>query len=141
MTWLDPPALVIARQLREPAGRRRYTRRLHDLDPVHGGHKSKEDLEQLHETPREKVLFPGCQRRITDRRGERYGRLTMVDFGGRRGQSLTWVCRCDCGRSVAVRTANLTKGHTLSCGCLAVEHSTRAIEEINLRKKGGNHGA
>ena len=141
MTWLDPPALVIARQLREPASKRRYTRRLHDLDPVHGGHKSKEDAEQLHETPREKVLFPGCRRLITDRRGERYGRLTVTGFGGRRGQSLTWVCRCDCGRSVTVRTANLTKGHTLSCGCLAVEHSTRAIEEINLRKKGGNHGA
>lgn len=138
MTWLDQRALIIARQLREPASKRQYTRRLHDLDPVHGGHRSLEDQDQLHETLREKVLFPGCRRRITDRRGERYGRLMVTGFGGRRGQSLTWVCWCDCGRSVTVRTANLTKGHTLSCGCLAVEQGLRLAEETN-KKKGGTH--
>lgn len=56
MTWLDHKALMIARQLREPASRRRYTRRLHELDPVHGGHRSREDMCLLHETPRERVL-------------------------------------------------------------------------------------
>lgn len=140
MTWLDHKALMIARQLREPASRRRYTRRLHELDPVHGGHRSKEDMHLLHETPREQVLFPGCRRRIADRRGERYGRLTVIGFGGRRGRVLTWVCRCDCGRSVTVRAANLVKGHTRSCGCLAREHSLRLTKQINQRKKGGGHG-
>lgn len=139
MTWLDHKALVIARQLREPASRRRYTRRLHELDPVHGGHRSREDMCLLHETPRERVLFPGCRRRITDLRGNRYGRLMVTGFGGRRGRVLTWVCRCDCGRSVTVRAANLTKGHTRSCGCLAVEQGLRLAEETN-KKKGGNHG-
>lgn len=139
MTWLDARGRMIARQLREPASRRQYTRRLHDLDPVHGGRRSKEDAEQLHETPREKVLFPGCRRAVTDLRGNRYGRLTVTGFGGRRGKVLTWVCRCDCGRSVSVRTAALTTGRTKSCGCLSLEHSRRMVEEINMRKKGGNH--
>ena len=140
MTWLDHKALMIARRLREPASRRRYTRRLHELDPVHGGHRSREDMCLLHETPREQVLFPGCRRRITDLRGNRYGRLMVTGFGGRRGRVLTWVCRCDCGRSVTVRAANLTKGHTRSCGCLAREHSLRLTQQINERKKGGDHG-
>lgn len=27
-----------------------------------------------------------------------------------------WVCICDCGKQVIVRSSNLTSGHTQSCG-------------------------
>ena len=62
MTWLDERTLRIARMLREPtAGRRGYTRRLHQVDPWHDGRASKEDELRLHRTPNPKVLFPGCR--------------------------------------------------------------------------------
>ena len=32
-----------------------------------------------------------------------------------------WGCVCDCGKKVAVRSRELDKGHTQSCGCLQAE--------------------
>ena len=48
-----------------------------------------------------------------DLTGRRYGKLTAVKYIGDR----RWECKCDCGNVVAVRTSNLTSGHTTSCGC------------------------
>lgn len=117
MTWLDQRALMIARQLREPASRRRYTRRLHDLDPVHGGHRSKEDLELLHRKPRDTVKFQGMTYPVEDLRGERFGLLTVLDCWGHRGRTVMWTCRCDCGQVKTIAGTNLTSGATRSCGC------------------------
>jgi hypothetical protein len=41
-----------------------------------------------------------------------------------------YSCRCDCGNTTKVRGANLTSGHTRSCGCL--------LEEYRLRELVGN---
>lgn len=52
-----------------------------------------------------------------DRAGEHYGRLIVLGFAGRtksRHDSI-WHCRCECGRKVKIRGANL-KRHK-SCGC------------------------
>lgn len=35
-----------------------------------------------------------------------------------------WLCRCDCGIWKVVRQANLSRGHTKSCGCWQREWST-----------------
>lgn len=55
-------------------------------------------------------------------KGDRYGRLTVIDKApGRRIANSTkpyWTCRCDCGKVVIVRAEYLTSGHTKSCGCL-----------------------
>ena len=32
-----------------------------------------------------------------------------------------WKCKCACGKEVVIRTADLTNGHTTSCGCLRKE--------------------
>ena len=131
MTWLDQRALVIARQLREPVSRRRYTRRLHDLDPVHGGHRSKEDLELLHRKPRDTFRFPGMARSIEDLRGERFGMLTVLGYWGHRGRTVMWTCRCDCGQVKTIAGTNLTSGRTRSCGCQ---------RGPGIKRKGGTHG-
>lgn len=47
---------------------------------------------------------------------QRFGRLVAVEAAvvcGMRG----WLCRCDCGTEVVVRTAALQNGNTTSCGC------------------------
>ena len=49
-----------------------------------------------------------------DLTGQRYGKLTAL----RPAENIrAWVCRCDCGKEVVVRTNALRTGHTASCGC------------------------
>lgn len=66
--------------------------------------------------------------------GQKYGRLTVIaDTGkGVDGNSL-WLCRCDCGNMVQVRSDYLKRGLKRSCGCLQKE--TRE-DGTNRRKHG-----
>ncbi len=119
MTWLDEQTLRIARTLREPtAGRRGYTRRLHQVDQQHDGRASKQDEPRLHRQPKSMARFPGCRNRIRDLRGDRYGMLTVLDYAGKRGRNVMWTCRCDCGRTGVYAGSSLVRGATRSCGCL-----------------------
>ena len=118
MTWLDERTLEIARMLREPtAGRRGYTRRLHQVDPWHDGRASKQDDFRLHRWPRPMVRFPGCARPIEDLRGEKFGMLTVLGYAGHRGGKVMWTCLCDCGQIGVYAGDNLASGRTRSCGC------------------------
>jgi hypothetical protein len=55
--------------------------------------------------------------------GNRYGMLTVVSAADstilKNGhKTITWLCKCDCGKEVNVFQYNLVSGHTRSCGCL-----------------------
>ena len=52
-----------------------------------------------------------------DLTGQRFGKLTVLHPAKNIGGSTTWVCRCDCGREQVVRSVDLRRGHTKSCGC------------------------
>ena len=52
-----------------------------------------------------------------DLTGQRFGRLTALRPAEKIGIQTAWVCRCDCGKEVIVRTNSLRTGHTVSCGC------------------------
>jgi len=59
---------------------------------------------------------------FVDCTGEVFGRLIVVsrapkDKAGRH----RWLCRCQCGTLLTVRTGNLRRGTTKSCGCLRKE--------------------
>ena len=60
---------------------------------------------------------------------KRFGRLIVESFAGVdiRG-SCHWNCICDCGNVSTVCGGNLTSGHTMSCGCLGIEHSRKLGE-------------
>lgn len=45
--------------------------------------------------------------------GERFGRLVVSDYVG----NSLWLCVCDCGNSVNVKTNKLRSGNTKSCKC------------------------
>lgn len=47
----------------------------------------------------------------------KFGRLTALYYAG----SGRWRCRCECGGATTVRTNNLLKGNSTSCGCKRVE--------------------
>lgn len=49
--------------------------------------------------------------------GQRYGRLVVLRQAENIGKRTAWLCRCDCGNEVVVRTDRLRNGHTTSCGC------------------------
>ena len=64
----------------------------------------------------------GC-RRFPDLMGNRFGLLTVLKQNGarRNGQNKRqnlWLCLCDCGKEVSIRTSYLKRGITISCGCL-----------------------
>ena len=69
--------------------------------------------------------------RFKDIEGQRFGRLTAVQFlrlqmraNGYR--SAIWLCRCECGNSAEVDGNKLRSGHTQSCGCLQKERTSAA---------------
>jgi hypothetical protein len=52
--------------------------------------------------------------------GSRSGRLVVIAYAGRRNRTRGyWLCRCDCGKWVTLRTDAI--GRTKSCGCLKLE--------------------
>lgn len=53
--------------------------------------------------------------------GKRYGRLEVTARAPSRIGVRRWHCRCDCGGTVSVTTANLNNSHQRSCGCLQRE--------------------
>lgn len=68
--------------------------------------------------------------RASDLAGHRYGRLTVIRRNGvaKTGKkpALLWLCRCDCGVELSVRSGNLRTGNTTSCGCQRSEHAQAA---------------
>jgi hypothetical protein len=62
--------------------------------------------------------------------GNRYWRLTVKSFSHTdKFRSSYWNCDCECGNTVVVRIAELTRGGTKSCGCWQSDTITR----INTR--------
>jgi len=68
--------------------------------------------------------------------GSRYGRLTVISEAGRKGGSVVWLCRCDCGIDKEITSHDLIRGHAKSCGCLQKDsarthgHSSKKIYSI-----------
>ena len=59
----------------------------------------------------------GYSTKRLDLTGQRFGKLTVIEKAPNIGRDTAWHCRCDCGNEQVVRTANLRKGNTTSCGC------------------------
>lgn len=53
--------------------------------------------------------------------GQVFGRLTALEDVGRKHGGVLWRCICECGNTVDVRSGDLQKGYTQSCGCLQKE--------------------
>ena len=56
-----------------------------------------------------------------DLTGRVLGRWTVVGHRQRENGVTTWLCRCECGNEIRVRSGNLLNGSSQSCGCLKVE--------------------
>lgn len=65
-------------------------------------------------------------KQLLDFTGRRFGRLVVSGFDENRligSQSKRfWKCVCDCGNLSSVSHGALQSGHTMSCGCLQLDH-------------------
>lgn len=67
--------------------------------------------------------------------GKIFGRLTVVRFSKKdKNYNKFWVCRCECGTHVEVRSDGLAGGGTQSCGCLRKENSMTAAHAARAKK-------
>lgn len=62
-------------------------------------------------------------KRIKDLTGNVYGRLTVLALTDKRTKwnETIWLCKCSCGQEKEIIGRSLTRGKTLSCGCLCKE--------------------
>lgn len=56
--------------------------------------------------------------KLFDLTGQRFGRLVVIQRAENRGRATVWQCKCDCGKTVEIRSAELIRGRAKSCGCL-----------------------
>ena len=71
---------------------------------------------------------------VKDLTGQRFGRLVVVERGGRDKNGLTtWKCRCDCGETTIETRSNLINGRVNSCGCLSIELSLQRFTKHGKR--------
>lgn len=60
--------------------------------------------------------------KFNDLTGQRFGRLTVMKSAGKSSdRQYKWLCQCDCGKVIEVKSGNLHSGNTKSCGCLRKE--------------------
>ena len=69
------------------------------------------------------------QKPIFDLKGQKFGRLTILERAPNIGKATAWKCQCDCGNIKIVRTYTLRSGQTKSCGCLQIE---TAISKLKI---------
>jgi len=77
--------------------------------------------------------------------GQRYGKLTVIEFSEHIDGRRAWLCKCDCGRIKIIRHDHLRRqvGAAQSCGCLKIEQNRingkkQAVHLVAARKSEDN---
>lgn len=63
--------------------------------------------------------------KFIDLTGQRFGRLLVEAYLGRKDLHSWFRCKCDCGGSIDTHSNVLRRGLTQSCGCLHLESVTK----------------
>ena len=78
----------------------------------------------------------GCiYHRVKDLTNCRFGSLVALCVSGKQGRKTLWLCRCDCGNEVNVRSDSLVSGNTSSCGL----HRRVSEDHIKIRNRVNKH--
>lgn len=59
--------------------------------------------------------------RFKDLKGERFGKLLVIERAENKGKRVCWKCLCDCGNYKNVISCHLISGAINNCGCLKKE--------------------
>lgn len=71
--------------------------------------------------------------------GDKYNKLTVIDFVERRNYMPIWRFRCDCGNIKLVNIYNAISGRVKSCGCLRKFFSKETKTRHGASTKEGRH--
>lgn len=63
--------------------------------------------------------------KIKDIKGQRFGKLVVIEFKEIKKHRAMWLCKCDCGNTKTIYSDCLLRGDTKSCGCI---HQKQLIE-------------
>ncbi len=64
-----------------------------------------------------------------DLTGQRFGRLTVIEYDHAEHDGAHWLCKCDCGTEKVLAGYSLRSGRTRSCGCLKSDASREKLEK------------
>lgn len=90
--------------------------------------------------PAKVALTPAseCQHPADNLTGRKFGRLTAIEFVGRRNKgNAQWRCLCDCGKESITTDSLLKRGITESCGCLRDERRNAAVTKHGHSRASG----
>ena len=59
--------------------------------------------------------------KIENLKGNKYGRLTVLNYSHIKNHKSYWRCKCECGNETIVRSDCLKDGSTKSCGCFNID--------------------
>ena len=65
-------------------------------------------------------------------KGERFGRLVVLNFETVKDKRSYWRCQCDCGNYKTVRGDLLKYNKVKSCGCLKKETGLEKAKKMSL---------
>lgn len=76
-----------------------------------------------------------------DLTGMQYGKLTVLyrteDHVSKNGNHrVVWHCKCECGNEIDVMALNLTRNHTVSCGCARIDGRKKLCRDITGERFG-----
>lgn len=72
---------------------------------------------------------------MNDLIGRKFGRLTVLErYPEKKRGYIQWVCKCQCGNIIVVRSDLLKSGNTRSCGCLSKEIHSMRCRELGLAR-------
>lgn len=79
--------------------------------------------------------------KVRDLTGQKFGRLTALDFSHRDGWNYYWKCQCDCGNVVYVHNGSLLSKNrgTKSCGCWNRESASKRNKTHGMTKTKIHH--
>ena len=59
--------------------------------------------------------------RLINEKGNRFGRLVVIERTRNNKNKPVWLCLCDCGKYTKVTGSSLRQGKVKSCGCMLEE--------------------
>ena len=77
---------------------------------------------------------------VESHKGERYGKLVIIDEDRNSHDRARYLCKCDCGKVISTQYGSLKRGATISCGCARQERNARKHDEATKRYIGRRYG-
>lgn len=66
---------------------------------------------------------------------QRFGKLIVLGKNGTKRGQIVWMCLCNCGKVVDVKSYSLRRGITKSCGCFRNESPCSPAHKLFLKYK------